>query len=146
MDRVIPGNNHWTIFSYWASPRSWALVGTWSAFTSTSTFTIGGRIQRLLVRAAQGEGRWAWSGRYSWCFLGSSEWHTRRYRSDTALYPMPGSRQGGGWGHIKVLEANEISKAALEWASLVVRLVKNPPAMQETPVRFLGWADPREKG
>ena len=108
---------------------------------------LGGRIQRLLVRAAQGEERWAWSGCYSWCFPGSSERHTWRYRSDTALCPMPGSRQGGGWGHIKVLEANEISKAALEeWASLVVRLVKSPPAMQETPVRFLGRADPQEKG
>ena len=31
------------------------------------------------------------------------------------------------------------------WASLVARLVKNPPAMQETPVRFLGWEDPLEK-
>ena len=26
------------------------------------------------------------------------------------------------------------------------RLVKNLPAMQETPVRFLGWEDPLEKG
>ena len=25
-------------------------------------------------------------------------------------------------------------------------LVKNPPAMQETLVRFLGWEDPLEKG
>ena len=33
-----------------------------------------------------------------------------------------------------------------EWASLVAQLVKNPPAMQETPVRFLGWEDPLEKG
>ena len=32
------------------------------------------------------------------------------------------------------------------WASLVAQLVKNPPAMQETPVRFLGWEDPLEKG
>ena len=31
-------------------------------------------------------------------------------------------------------------------ASLIVQLVKNPPAMQETPVRFLGWEDPPEKG
>ena len=30
--------------------------------------------------------------------------------------------------------------------SLIVRLVKNPPAMQETPVRFLGLEDPLEKG
>ena len=32
------------------------------------------------------------------------------------------------------------------WASLVVHLVKNPPAMQEIPVQFLGWEDPLEKG
>ena len=30
--------------------------------------------------------------------------------------------------------------------SLVVQLVRNPPAMQETLVRFLGWEDPLEKG
>ena len=29
---------------------------------------------------------------------------------------------------------------------LIVQLVKNPPALQETPVRFLGWEDPLEKG
>ena len=32
------------------------------------------------------------------------------------------------------------------WASLVAQLVKNPPAMQETCVRSLGWEDPLEKG
>ena len=26
-----------------------------------------------------------------------------------------------------------------KWVSLVTQLVKNPPAMQETPVQFLGW-------
>jgi len=31
-------------------------------------------------------------------------------------------------------------------ASLVAQLVKNPPAMQETPVQFLGRKDPLEKG
>ena len=30
-------------------------------------------------------------------------------------------------------------------ASLVAQLVKNPPAMQETLVRFLGWEDPLEE-
>ena len=29
--------------------------------------------------------------------------------------------------------------------SLVVQLVKNPPAMQETLVQSLGWEDPLEK-
>ena len=31
------------------------------------------------------------------------------------------------------------------WASLVVQLVKNPPAMWETWVQSLGWEDPLEK-
>ena len=31
-------------------------------------------------------------------------------------------------------------------ASLVAQLVKNPPAMQETLVRFLGQEDPLKKG
>ena len=30
--------------------------------------------------------------------------------------------------------------------SLIARLVKNPPAMQETQVQFLGQEDPLEKG
>ena len=32
------------------------------------------------------------------------------------------------------------------WASTIAQLVKNPPAMQETLVRFLGLEDPLEKG
>ena len=32
------------------------------------------------------------------------------------------------------------------WASLIAPLVKNPPVMQETPVRFLGQEDPLAKG
>ena len=34
----------------------------------------------------------------------------------------------------------------MTWASLIAQLVKNPPAMQETPVKFLDWEDPLEKG
>ena len=32
------------------------------------------------------------------------------------------------------------------WTSLVAQLVNNPPAMQETPVGFLGRENPLEKG
>ena len=32
------------------------------------------------------------------------------------------------------------------WASLVIQLVKNPPAIWETWVRSLGWEDPLEMG
>ena len=35
---------------------------------------------------------------------------------------------------------------SLLWIAPVVKMVKNPPAMQETWVRSLGWADPLEKG
>ena len=31
-------------------------------------------------------------------------------------------------------------------SSLVVQMVKNLPAVQETPVQSLGWEDPLEKG
>ena len=34
----------------------------------------------------------------------------------------------------------------LGWASLIAQLVMNPPAMQETPVQFLGWEDALENG
>ena len=34
----------------------------------------------------------------------------------------------------------------LELDFLIAQLVKNPPAMQETLVRFLGQEDPLEKG
>ena len=34
----------------------------------------------------------------------------------------------------------------ISWASLVAQLVKNPPAMQETLVRFLGREDLLEEG
>ena len=32
------------------------------------------------------------------------------------------------------------------WASLLAQLVKNPPAMQETLVGFLGWEDLLDMG
>ena len=32
------------------------------------------------------------------------------------------------------------------WASLIAQLVKNPPAMQDTLVQFLGWEDLLDEG
>ena len=37
------------------------------------------------------------------------------------------------------------NKNYFKGASLVAQLLKNPPAMQETPVLFLGGEDPLEK-
>ena len=45
---------------------------------------------------------------------------------------------------VKTIELTVIN--IYKWASLIAQLVKNLPAMQETPVRFLGWEDPLEKG
>ena len=42
----------------------------------------------------------------------------------------------------KKKEKENISSILLQRASLVAHLVKNPPAMQKTCVRFLGWEDP----
>ena len=35
---------------------------------------------------------------------------------------------------------------ALLWVSLVAQLVKNPPVLQESWVRSLGWENPLEEG
>ena len=43
------------------------------------------------------------------------------------------SRRSSGEGNSYPLQSS--------WAFLVAPLVKNPPAMQETWVRFLGWED-----
>ena len=46
--------------------------------------------------------------------------------------------------HLKFLDLNyELS--SLKLSSLVAQKVKNPPAMQKTWVRSLGWEDPLEK-
>ena len=55
---------------------------------------------------------------------------------DPSLIPGLGRSDGEGRGY----------PLQYSWASLVAQLVKNPPAMQETWVRSLGWEDPLEKG
>ena len=52
------------------------------------------------------------------------------------MIPGLGSSSGEGIGY----------PLQYSWASLVVQLVKNPPAMQETCVRSLDWEDAFEKG
>ena len=51
---------------------------------------------------------------------------------------IPGSGRSAGEGIGYPLQYS--------WASLVVQLVNNPPAMQETWVQSLGWEDLLEKG
>ena len=51
---------------------------------------------------------------------------------------VPGSGRSAGEGIGYPLQYS--------WASLVAQLIKNPHAMQEIPVGFLGQEDPLEKG
>ena len=55
---------------------------------------------------------------------------------DLGLIPGLGRSPGEGKGY----------PLPYSWASLVAQLVKNPPAMQETWVRSLGWGHSLEKG
>ena len=54
---------------------------------------------------------------------------------DLGSIPGSGSFPGEGIGY----------SLQYSWASLVAQLVKNPPAMRETWVRFLGWEDPQRR-
>ena len=47
---------------------------------------------------------------------------------------------------VRELRSHMVTHVSIFRASLVAQLVKNPPAMQETWVRSLGWEDPLEKG
>ena len=40
----------------------------------------------------------------------------------------------------------ELKRGIFHWNSLVAKMVKNLPAVQETWVHLLGWEDPLEKG
>ena len=55
---------------------------------------------------------------------------------DPSIIPGSGRSPGKGIGY----------PLQYSWASLVTQTVKNPPAMQETWGRSLGWEDPLEKG
>ena len=70
-------------------------------------------------------------------FLGGSDSKESAYNAGDPVL-IPGSGRSPGRGHSNPLQYS--------WASLVAQLVKNPPAIQETLVQFLGREDPLEKG
>ena len=73
---------------------------------------------------------------YNWGFPGS--WASKEstcQEGDPSSISGSGRSTGEGMGY----------PLQYSWASLVAQLVKNPPAMQETWVRSLGWKDPLEK-
>ena len=55
---------------------------------------------------------------------------------------VPTSSARGRWVRLEAI----YTEFWYQCASLRAQLVKNPPAMQETWVRSLGWEDPLEKG
>ena len=88
------------------------------------------------------------------CFLGRVSLETKRNdKGITYFYWLPGhffladeeTQDITGWRSLKnsVFFFFPLPKLG---ASLIAQLVKNLPAMQETPVRFLDWEDPLEKG
>ena len=46
----------------------------------------------------------------------------------------------------KLFATDKLLDIIVSGASMVAQLVKNPPAVQETPVRFLGQKDPSDPG
>ena len=73
---------------------------------------------------------------YMWGFpVSSAGKESACNAGDPSLIPGWGRSPGEGIGY----------PPQYFWASLVVQLVKNLPAMQETWVRSLGWEDPLEK-
>ena len=64
------------------------------------------------------------------------------YHRGTGSIPDPGTKIP----HALQLNQKGKKKKVEFKASLVAQVVKNPPAMQETPVLFLDWEDVLEKG
>ena len=62
----------------------------------------------------------------------------RDYKSFHNQWFIPGLGRSTGEGIAYPLQYS--------WASLVAQLVKNPPAMQETLIQFLGWEVAQENG
>ena len=87
--------------------------------------------------------------------LGCLIWHVPlSYKPRTGLFATALGARRPSVGHEKNPSAlwPSLRTTALKpllWTlgvSLIAQLVKNPPAMQETPVRFLDQEDPLEKG
>ena len=84
--------------------------------------TYGAHTYKYLVN-------WGFSGR-------SADKEPACNAGDPGLIPGSGRSPGEGTDH----------PLQYSWASLMAQMVKNPPAMWETWVRFLGWEDPLEEG
>ena len=80
-------------------------------------------------------------------WVGKIPW--RRVRLPTPVF-WPGGFHGlfSAWGHRELDMTEGLSLHSIHpfmGAPLAAQLVKNPPAIQETSVGFLGWEDSLEK-
>ena len=71
-----------------------------------------------------------------WCPMGQSKSH------DQVQSHLKGDTQRHGYGEVWYIGCHYCNTL---WASLVAQSVMNPPAVQETWARSLGWGDPLEK-
>ena len=140
MSPIIGSLHHWTSRKV-PRPELWrmlqSLVSKWGGEDipgkGNSTWRIRETGRMLCVRAARekhwGLGVWKLPccsvGKESTCDAGNP-----------SSIPELGKSTGEGRGY----------PFQYSWDSLVAQLVKNPPAMREAWVRFLGWEDPLEKG
>ena len=85
----------------------------------------------------------------------SSWWHVAAV-TQSASHSPPGQGVEGPAYPAEIAEGSReqgrnyldwnLARSLSQWASLIAQLLKNLPAMQETPVQFLGWEDLLEKG
>ena len=76
-------------------------------------------------------------------------WKDSPGKGNNDLFQYSGLGNSGPWSYTVHGAANNRTRLGdfhFSWASLVAQLVMNPPAMQETWVRSLGWEDTLEKG
>ena len=88
----------------------------------------------IFFRSIGGDVVWGWSH----CFSSSTS------PLDISPVIIPTSRSNWYCQFLYFWGISYLS--AFPWASLISQLVRNPRAMQETPVRFLGQKDPPGEG
>ena len=130
---------------------SWSFHETQTTRNAWLTFSVTRpcRICQLLFIAPSRSAKSVLSLRLlstSWLLICSTDWFTKSTVSCLQLMSIWKPWKGRGENK-KIRLYVYISYMILYIsASLIAQLVKNPPAMQETLVQFLGWKDPLEKG
>ena len=110
--------------------------------------------RRSLVGCSHGVAKsWAWLSDFTFTFNFHALEKEMATHSSVLAWRIPGTEEPGRLpskgSHRVGHDWSYLAAAAAAYgvgASLVAHLVKNPPAVQETPIRFLGQEDLLEKG